>query len=59
MDAFFDYIDRRLREDAEPGKPRAFVKATIDETDGHVVHFVHSVMRTRERLEIRTELTLD
>lgn len=59
MDSFFDYIDKRLREGAEPDKPRAFVKATFDEKDGHVVHYVHSVMRTRERLEIRTELTRD
>jgi hypothetical protein len=56
MDALFDYIERRLRADREFGGSRPFVKATFDHQDGHIVHFVHSVMKTRERLEITVTL---
>jgi hypothetical protein len=57
MDDLFDRIDNRLRADRETGGPRPFVKADFDPHDGHVVHYVHSVARTRERLEIRVKLT--
>jgi hypothetical protein len=56
MAELFDFIDEQMRADTEPGQPRAFVKATFDPNDGHVVHYVHSVMRTRERLEISVRL---
>jgi len=56
MDDLFDEIERRLRADREPGSPRAFVKATFDAGDGHIVHYVHSVMKTRERLEVTVTL---
>src|SRR5207245_2240831 len=52
MDSFFDFIANRMREDAEPSRPRPFVKATFDPSDGHVINYVHSVARTRERLEV-------
>jgi hypothetical protein len=57
MDGLFAVIAWKLRADSEPGKPRAFVIATFDPADGHIVHYVHSVMRTRERLEVRVKLT--
>ena len=57
MDSLFDVIDRQLRMDSDPGRPRAFVKAMFDGSDGHVTHYVHSVMRTRERLEVTVQLT--
>jgi hypothetical protein len=57
MDALFAAIDMQLRADSDPNRPRAFVKATFDGSDGHVKHFVHSVMRTRERLEVTVQLT--
>jgi hypothetical protein len=47
MDALFDRIAEQLRTDAELGRPRAFVTATFDGSDGHVKHYVHSVMYTR------------
>jgi hypothetical protein len=56
MDSLFDFIEGVLRDDAKPDKPRAFVKATFDERDGHVSNYVHSVTRTRERLEVSVKL---
>jgi hypothetical protein len=57
MDSLFAAIGRQLSADSEPNRPRAFVKATFDGRDGHVKHYVHSVMRTRERLEVTVQLT--
>ena len=56
MDSLFDFIRDRLRADASPDRPRAFVKASFDEKDGHVSNYVHSVMSTRERLEVTVKL---
>jgi hypothetical protein len=56
MDSLFDHIEKQMRADAEPGKPQPFVQATFDDDDGHVIHYVHSVMRTRERLEVSVKL---
>jgi hypothetical protein len=57
MESLFDAIDRQLRRDSDPDRPRAFVKAEFDGNDGHVTHYVHSVMRTRERLEVTVKMT--
>jgi hypothetical protein len=57
MESLFDAIDRQLRVDSDPDRPRAFVKAEFDGIDGHVTHYVHSVMRTRERLEVTVKMT--
>jgi hypothetical protein len=57
MDDLFDWIEGRLAADREAGGPRPFVKVTFDPHDGHVLHYVHSVMRTRERLEVTVTLT--
>jgi len=56
MDDLFDRIDQRLRADRESGGPQPFVKATFDPYDGHVIHYVRSVMKTRERLEVTVTL---
>jgi hypothetical protein len=56
MDDLFDQIEKQLRADREAGGRRPFVKAVFDEHDGHIVHYVHSVMSTRERLEIAVRL---
>jgi hypothetical protein len=56
MDDLFALLAWKLQTDSEPGKPRAFVTATFDANDGHIVHYVHSVMQTRERLEISVEM---
>ena len=53
---FDERIPERGAADREPGGPRAFVKATFDAGDGHIVHYVHSVMKTRERLEVTVTL---
>jgi hypothetical protein len=56
MDSLFAGIDRQLRIDGDPSRPQAFVKAEFDGGDGHVTYYLHSVMRTRERLEVRVQL---
>jgi hypothetical protein len=56
MDSLFEFIRDTLRADASPDRPRAFVKASFDEKDGHVNNYVHSVTRTRERLEVTVKL---
>ena len=57
MDSLFAVIEKQLRIDADPARPRAFVKATFSARDGHIMHYVHSVMRTRKRLEVSVEMT--
>jgi hypothetical protein len=57
MDSLFEIIDQQLHSDADPAKPLPFVIARFDEQDGHVLRYVHSVARTRERLEVRVKLT--
>ena len=56
MDDLFDYVERRMQADQEAGGSRPFVKATFDQADGHIVHYVHSVMKTRDRLEVTVTL---
>jgi hypothetical protein len=56
MDDLFDYIERQLRADREAGGSRPFVTATFARQDGHIAHYVHSVMATRERLEVTVTL---
>ncbi|HZT79089.1 MAG TPA: DUF6174 domain-containing protein [Gemmataceae bacterium] len=56
MDSLLDYVARRVQEDREPGRPRVFAVAQFDAEDGHVLHYVRSVMKTRERLEVETVL---
>jgi hypothetical protein len=49
LDDFFDWIEQRLRADREPGAPRVFAVLTFH---GDELHYVRSVMTTRERIEI-------
>jgi hypothetical protein len=56
MDDLFDWIEGRLRADRESDGPRPFVKGTFAPNDGRVLHYVRSVMRTRERIEITVTL---
>ncbi|HEX5272767.1 MAG TPA: hypothetical protein VFW33_19855 [Gemmataceae bacterium] len=55
MDELFDWIADRLARDAAD-HTRPFVKGTFDRHDGHVLHYVRSVMTTRERVEITVTL---
>jgi hypothetical protein len=55
MPTLFGFIERFFELDAEPGRPRTFVIGTFDSTDGHLLHYVRSVMghwEGRERQEI-------
>jgi hypothetical protein len=51
MRALFGFIERFQQIDQEPGQPRAFVRATFDETDGHIRRYVRSVSGKKERAE--------
>jgi Family of unknown function (DUF6174) len=57
MPALFDYVAAFLKQDTEPGRRRTFATAQFDAADGHLIHYVRSVMGTRERVEINTQLT--
>jgi len=56
MPGWFDFVERFLEKDRQPGAPRAFCVARFDATDGHLVSFVRSVGATRERQELKFEL---
>lgn len=56
MDDLFDAVGRKLQEDRAAGGPRPFVKATFQKATGAIVHYVRSVMRTRERLEVSVQV---
>jgi hypothetical protein len=53
MDDLFDRIEQRLRADRQPGAPRAFFVVTLRDDR---LHYVRSVMTTRERLELNVTL---
>jgi hypothetical protein len=55
MDALFDDIERFMKQDSEPGKPRAYVRAIFDEKTGGLRWYVHRVMGTRNRAEITVD----
>jgi hypothetical protein len=55
MDDLFARVEQRLRADRESGGSRPFVTATFDRHDGHIARYVHSVMKTRERLEVSVQ----
>jgi hypothetical protein len=52
MLALFSFIEQFQKIDREPGRPRAFVRADFDATDGHIQRYVRSVSGTRERVQI-------
>jgi hypothetical protein len=55
MSEIFNWIDRFLRDDSEPNKPRVYTRAVFDPDDGHVRNYVRRVMGSRERVEIDVE----
>lgn len=58
MAGLFAGIARLLEQDAHSGGWRPYAVASFDKKDGHLVHFVHSRMRARERVEVQVgELT--
>jgi hypothetical protein len=46
MPYLFEIVEDFLREDSKEGAPRTFSVATFDPVDGHLVHYVRSVMPT-------------
>ena len=56
MEDLFAAVGRRLAEDRAAEGRRPFVKATFQKATGGIVHYVRSVMRTRERLEVSVQV---
>lgn len=50
----FDVLNRDLKNDAEPGSPRALTRVTFDPNDGHLVHY----LRSRDRQNIVIDFKL-
>jgi hypothetical protein len=51
MPSLFAALGTYLERDAPAGLWRPFAVATFDRADGHLLHYVRSLMRTRERVE--------
>lgn len=51
MPSLFAGLGTYLKRDAAGGMWRPFAVATFDRADGHLLHYVRSLMRTRERVE--------
>jgi hypothetical protein len=56
MESLFRFIADRLEEDSRPESPRTYAVAGFSPRDGHVIHYVHSVVTRRERIQIDVEL---
>jgi len=56
VEAWFDFIERFLEIDHQPGAPRTFTRARFAPTDGHILEYVRRVSGTRERQSFRTEV---
>lgn len=52
MEHRFSDIRGFMDEDAKPGKPRVFVTAQFDATDGRLLQYIRSVTGTRQGIEI-------
>ena len=55
MPALFGFLEDFLQRDTQSGIPRTFATATFDAKDGHLIHYVRSVMSKRERQEITVQ----
>jgi hypothetical protein len=56
MDSLFRFVEANLTKDGERGSARTFTVAGFAPEDGHILHYVRSVLRTRERIEIDVKL---
>jgi len=52
MPYLLEIVQDYLRQDSQADSPRTFAVATFDGTDGHLIHYVRSVMSKRERQAI-------
>jgi hypothetical protein len=57
MPALYEFIEEFMDQDAQPGRPRTFTNVFFDPADGHLIHYVRSVVSKRERQEIIVRLT--
>jgi hypothetical protein len=55
MPELLGFVESYLRQDSQPDAPRTFAVATFDPNDGHLIHYVRSVMSKRERQEITVD----
>lgn len=57
MPGWFAFVEEFLEKDRRPDAPRVFCVARFDPSNGRLVSFVRSVRATRERQELKFELT--
>ncbi len=55
MPKLFEYVERFLELDAEPGKRKTFTRAIFNPNSGALLWYVRRVMGSRERVEISVE----
>lgn len=55
MTGLLESIHAAVLKDREPGQPRAFVRGEFSARNGALARYIHSVMSTRERIEIVVE----
>lgn len=56
MEALFDFVEKFMRDDAQPSRPKVFVRAIFDDKKtGALRWYVRSVMGERHRVEITIE----
>jgi hypothetical protein len=52
MEGLFDDIERFMKIDSEPGRPKVYVRAVFDERTGGLHSYVHRVMGSPQRVQI-------
>src|SRR6476660_6753191 len=55
MPRLLQYLERFMEIDAEPGRPKTFLRGDFNAKTGALVRYVRRVMGTRQRLEINVE----
>lgn len=55
MTRLLQYLERFMEIDAEPGRPKAFLRGDFNARTGALVRYVRRVMGTKQRLEINVE----
>lgn len=55
MNRLLQYIEQFMEIDAQPGKPKTYLRGDFDGKTGALLRYVRRVMGTRQRLEITVE----
>jgi hypothetical protein len=55
MESRFDEIEKFMRIDSEPNRPKVYVVATFDEKTGRLRRYIHRVMGSKDRVEINVD----